>query len=117
MRILNVEDSKKKHGVIIRAIMGEPEFKQLVGNLDNLCVFATKTLTEPATFIKTGARHSFAKYLLLPVALRRKLKTDEFDFEQLACATIEYKDKVYVVYGVGKRSHATSSGEKGNLPQ
>jgi len=99
-RILYIEDSKKPRGVEIKAIMGLPEFEQLVGSLDNLCVFACKTITEPASVIKTGARHSWAKYILFPVKLRRRFKTTDFDFENLTCGTVEYKDKLYVIYAV-----------------
>lgn len=104
MRILNVEDGKKRKGIIIKAIIGVPEFEQLAGNLDNLCVFATKTVTEPSSAIKTGARHSFAKYLLFPVKLRRRFKASDFDFEKIICGTVEYKDTLYVVYGVEKKA-------------
>jgi len=99
LRILSVEDGKKRKGII-----GVPEFEQLAGNLDNLCVFATKTVTEPSSVIKSGKRSQFSKYLLFPVALRRKFKTTDFDFEKLVCGVVEYKDALYVVYGVGRKA-------------
>ena len=111
-RILYIEDSKKPRGVEIKAIMGLPEFEQLVGSLENLCVFACKTITEPASVIKTGARHSWAKYILFPVKLRRKFETTDFDFENLTCGTVEYKDKLYVVYGMKRKVLAVPSDER-----
>jgi len=71
-----------------------------------------KTITEPTSFTKTGARHSFAKYLLFPVKLRRQFKTDEFDFEKLQCGTVLYKDKLYVVYGVSKKFGIKNANNK-----
>ena len=103
MRILYLEASKKPRGVEIKALLSDTEFNQLLSNLDNLCVFATKTINEPATAIKTGARHSFAKYLLFPAKLRRQFKTDDFDFENVTCGAVKYKDKLYVIYGVPRK--------------
>ncbi|MDA2934367.1 hypothetical protein MYX82_08485 [Acidobacteria bacterium AH-259-D05] len=103
MRILYIENSKKPNGIEIRGLLGDAEFKQLVGNLDFLCVFATRTIIERATCIKTGARHSFAKYLLFPVKLRRQFKTDQFDFEKMNCGFVHYRDKVYVIYEVPRK--------------
>lgn len=103
MKIIHLENIKKIRGVEIRAIIGNAEFLQLLGNLENLCVFAISTISEPATSIKTGARHSYAKYLLFPVKLRRQFKTDDYDFEELTCGTVKYKDKLYVIYGVPRK--------------
>lgn len=103
MRILRIEDSRKPNGIEIRGLMGNAEYEQLVGNLDNLMVVATRTITERATVTLTGARHSAAKYLLFPVRLRRQFKTDEFDFEKLLCGSLRYKDKLYIVYEVPRK--------------
>ena len=111
LRIVKVENSKKPHGVEIRALMGVPEFEQLHGSLHDLCVFATKTLGERATAVKTGARHSWIKYLLLPVRLRRQFKTDEFDFENIECGVARYRDTLYVIYGVKRNVPADSPAE------
>jgi len=106
--ILNLEQGQKPGTVEVKAIMEDAEFEQLVGNLDNLCVFATKTVTEPSSAIQTGARHSFARYLLFPVRLRRQFKTDEFDFDKLLCGAVEQKDKLYVIYGVPRKKFIAS---------
>ena len=103
MRILNLENSKKPRGIEIKALISDTEFSQLISNLDHLCIFATKTIIERATVIKTGARHSFAKYLLLPVRLRKQYKTDKFDFENVSCGVVKYCDKLYVIYGVPRK--------------
>lgn len=114
MKILNLIDNTN-NGVTIKAKMGTHEFEQLLGNLDNLCTFATKTINENATYIKTGSKHSYAKYLLFPVKLRRKYKANEYDYEQMQCGTIEYKQKLYVIYEVPKQNHLNfQSGEKDN---
>lgn len=104
MRILTLENSKKPRGIEIRALISDTEFSQLISNLDHLCVFATKTIDEPAKVIRTGARHSYAKYLLFPVKLRRKFKADEFNFENITCGAVKYRDKLYVVFGVPKKN-------------
>jgi hypothetical protein len=103
LRILNLEASKRPRGIEIKALLSDTEFGQLLSQLDNLCVFATQTITEPATAIKTGARHSYAKYLLFPVKLRRQFKTDDFDFEKVECGAVKYRDKLYVIYGVPRK--------------
>ena len=104
MRIIKVENSRKRNAVKIRAIMGTAEFEQLCGSLHELCVFATKTLQESATAVKTGKRHSWVKYLLLPVKLRRQFKTAEFDFDKIECGVAKYRDRLYVIYGVGRKT-------------
>lgn len=108
MKILDLEDGKKAKRVVIRALMGVPEFEQLGGSLDKLCVFSTKTIREPSSVIKTGARHSYAKYFLFPVSLRRRFKTEEYDFENLKSGTVAYKDEVFIVFGVERKSPADS---------
>lgn len=101
--ILHLEQSQKPGAVEVRAIMDDAEFEQLVGNLDNLCVFSTKTITETASAIQTGARHSYAKYLLFPVRLRRQFKTDDYNFEKIVCGAVKHGSKLYVIYEVPKK--------------
>lgn len=100
VRIISLAESKKPHSVDIKASMGDTEIEQLLGRRENLAVFATETIDEPATAIKTGARHSFAKYLLFPVKLRRQFKTDGYDFDNLSCGVVKYRDTLYVIYGL-----------------
>src|SRR5437667_3309011 len=100
MKILALEENKKPHGVEVKALLGDTEFQQLLGHLDNLAVFATETIDEPATAILTGARHSAAKYLLFPVKLRRQFKTGGYDFGKLSCGVMKYRDMLYVIYGL-----------------
>lgn len=103
LKILDLKNSRKPNGVEINALLGSSEFKQLMGELDNLCVFATKFVSEHASFTKTGAKHNYAKYFLFPVKLRRQFKLAEYDFEKLVCGTVEYKDRLFVVYGVERK--------------
>ena len=56
--------------------LSEAEYAALGGKLNDLCLFAADSISQSASVIKTGARHSYAKYLLFPVALRRKWRTD-----------------------------------------
>ena len=100
MKIVSVENGSSHHAIVIKAILGSQEFAQLQGNIQDICVFATHTIDERATFIKTGARHSHAKFLLLPAVLRRKLPIDTYDFQRLTCGIVHYKDELFVVYRV-----------------
>ncbi|HSG32809.1 MAG TPA: hypothetical protein VLB82_14840, partial [Thermodesulfobacteriota bacterium] len=58
--------------------------------------------TEKATIIKTGSRSNYAKYLLLPVSLRRQFQTKEWSYEQLKCGKIEHQQKLYIIYELEK---------------
>ena len=84
-------------------VFAKYEFSQLAGEVDNLCVFAGDKIQEDSSFIKTGARHSYAKYMLFPIALRRKFRTESYDFENMVCGSIEFTDKLYVIYAVEKK--------------
>ena len=111
MRIRDLDNGKKNNGVKVNALMGSAEFRQLLGHLDGLCVFATQTIEEAATAIKTGAKHNYAKYFLFPSRIRKRYKAEEFDFQSLKCGTVEYKDKLFVVYGVERKMSAKSVTE------
>lgn len=100
MIILDIRRSKKPKGVEITALLGIAEHLQLLGHIDSLCVFSSKTISEPTTLTRTGARNNFAKYLLFPAKLRRLYSADEYDFEKLTCGILKYKDRLYVIYGV-----------------
>ena len=116
MKILDLKNGAKKgNGVEFNGIMGGAEFRQLLGHLDSLCVFATQTITEEASFIKTGARHSYAKYFLFPVKLRRQYRADDYDFGKLLCGTVEFRDKLFVVYGVPKKGVAVETRTMGEV--
>lgn len=100
MRIIYLAKSQKPHGVEVKAIMSDVEFAHLEGRLENLCLFSTEAIKEPATATRTGAKHNAVKWLLFPATLRKKFKADDFDFEKVTCGTIKYRDKVYVIYAV-----------------
>ena len=103
MMILHLERNTDPGFVEIRASMEDDEFEQLLGNLDELRVLAAKTITEPASVVQTGARHSYAKYLLFPVRVRRQFKRDGYDFDKLRCEAVKNRDKLYVSFEVGRR--------------
>ena len=103
MRILKLEENKKNNGVIIKALLGTGEFTQLGGHLKNLVLFAVKTIDEPTKAIKTGARHSYARYFLLPICIRKRFKTDTHDFENIKCGAVEYKDGLFVVFRLPRK--------------
>jgi len=115
LRILRTDNSATRKGLIISALLGQSEFEQLHGCLEDLCLFSTKLFTDRATFVKTGARHSMVKYVLVPTAQRAKLKLSEHDFDNLTCASVTYRDSVFLIYKVprilpAKQATKPSSG-------
>ena len=103
IKIVNLEDHGDNSTVLVKAILAKSEFKQLVGNLDNVSVFSPETIREYASFIRTGHRHSFAKYLLLPSILRRQFKTTDYDFEKMHCGKIENSEMLFVIYAIPRK--------------
>jgi hypothetical protein len=104
IKITSIRNTGNGGSMEITALLGPSEFKQLRGFLANICVFPTEMETMPASFTKTGSRHNNAKWLLLPRQIRKQLTLDEFDFSELRCASVSYRDMIFVVYGVPKKS-------------
>lgn len=69
-------------------------------------MFATQTINEAVKITKTGARHSFAKWFLLPAKLRSEFVTEEYDYDNVKAGFIPYKDCVFFVYRVDKKGIA-----------
>ena len=115
LKILNLRQSPAPDVVEIDARMDVAEFKQLGGELDNLCIFAVKAITNQASAIQTGARHQFASYLLFPIKLRRQFKTDEFDFRKVTCGAFTRRNKLYVVYEVPQKGLGASFDDESRL--
>ena len=111
MRILLLEASKRPRAVEVLVLMGTTEFKQLGGDLTGLVVFASSRILEPATAIRTGARHRQAKYLLFPSRLRHQFKTEAYDFQKILCGTATYRDKWFVIYSVPRKGWVGQSQE------
>ncbi len=116
MQIWNITKSKEPGGFDVKGLLGGAEFKQLAGNLQDLCVFSRSTITKPTSAIKTGARHSYAKYLLFPSALRRQFKTEAYDYGRLRCGVLRSRDSVYVIYAVPSVGAPTSEPNGGEDP-
>jgi hypothetical protein len=98
MKISDLKKLAKGSEIRIRAVLGSGEFRQLNGFIDNLVVFSADMIKHKTNAIKTGARHSYARYLLLPVKIRKMFQTDTHDFDSLSCGAVEYKDKIYLVF-------------------
>lgn len=103
MRIRKLEGSIKNDEIFINALLRETEFLQLKGHLKKLAVFSVENLNFSSKAIKTGARHSYARYLLLPVNLRRAFKTDKHDFNNIKCGALTFKDELFVVYSFKRK--------------
>lgn len=106
-RIVNHED---KHNLDITAKMNQDEFIELHGCLNRLCVVNASAIKTPCSVIKTGARHSCAKYFLFPAPLRRRFKTDEFDYNEIRCGTMECDNVLLVVYRIPRRGIGVDTG-------
>jgi len=97
---------------MVKALLGSGEFRQLRGYLNNLVLFAMRTIDEPTKAIKTGARHSYARYFLLPIKIRKIFRTDTHNFENIKCGAVEYKDRLFVVFCMNKKMiGATEEGK------
>lgn len=100
MKLLDFSISDDKW-VLLRMKSSKEEYKQLRGNINDLCMFAVEAIAEPTKAIKTGARHSAAKWLLLPVCLRAKYKGLDYNCVRVNC--IEYGDMVFFVYALKRK--------------
>ncbi len=56
-----------------------------MGHVDDLIVLAPKTITEPSSITRTGAKHNRAKWLLVPKNVRRQFKCEDFDCDRILC--------------------------------
>ncbi len=102
MKIVHIDNGAQATRVLITAFLGKPEFAQLNGHLENLCVFAPQLITDRATLTKTGARNSAAKYILFPKVLRPRFPIAEFDVGSLTCGTVKHGENLFVIYKVSK---------------
>ena len=116
MRILRVSATKEASELEIQGLLDQSEFRQLLGELQDLCIFSQGTIIEPASAIKTGARHSYAKYLLFPVKLRRQYKTDAFDFTRIRCGVLKYQERLYAIYDIPSNTTLTSANTESASP-
>lgn len=111
MKILEFSQNAN-NTIVLKVLVGEPEFRHLRGFTDQICMFAIQTIDEPAKATKTGARHSFAKWLLLPAKLRAKFETEEYDYSEVRAGFVEYKDSVFFIYRVSKTGLSATFGQE-----
>ena len=112
MKIVDISNGTKRSAVRVTALLGAEEYRQLAGHLDNLFVFCTQIAKQQTSVTKTGARHSYAKYLLFPAKLRRLFPTESYDFSRVRCGTATYKDELIILYRVPKKSIGASSEDE-----
>ena len=116
MRIQRIQLSKKPGGLDIKALLGTAEYRQLQGRFLDLRIFSRSSLTLSASVVKTGSKHSYTKYLLFPVALRRKFRTDACNFDRVRCGVIRHKDSLYAIYEIPFMSATPESGDTESDP-
>lgn len=114
MKILKLDAEAEKEGVIVKAFLTLTEFRSLSGDIENLVLFSEGVIKERTRAIKTGARHNHARYLLLPVCVRRAFKTETHDFEKIMCGAIEYRGSLFVVFRLVKKDYF--EGENAKVP-
>ena len=103
MKILELNQKNGNNSIILKVVSGELEFRHLQGYIDQICMFATQTIKHPTKITKTGARHNFAKWFLLPAKLRTQLDADEYNFDDIKAGFVEYKDSIFFIYRVNKK--------------
>lgn len=106
MKILSLEEEGDSY--LLKASMKKEEFRNLLGIMDGLIIFASQNIDVPTKAIKTGARHSFARYLLLPISIRKLFKTETHDFDDIKVGMVEFEGDVYVVYRVMEKRGVAS---------
>ena len=104
MIIRTLKQSEEPGHLELTGLLTEEEYAELNGHLNDLRIFSDRLVTESANTIRSGARHSFAKYLLFPVTLRRRWRTDKHDFERLRCGTFCHRGMLYVIYAIPAKS-------------
>ena len=112
LEILNIRANPNKDEIILKSVVSTAEFKRLNGCLKDLVVFPAERVTEPTKAIKTGARHSYARYLLLPVKLRRIFRTDTHDFENIKCGAVECDGELFLVFGLERKGKLISVNDE-----
>lgn len=103
MKILECDHRNSKDLVIIRALTGDAEYRQLQGHSEQICLFASSLINLPIKTVKTGARHNYAKWFLVPVKLRSRFSADEYDYNNVKAGSIEYRDNVFFIFNVLKK--------------
>jgi len=111
IRILYLRADSNPATLEIESILEKKEFLQLLGRLDDLCVFSTSAIHEPAKLIRTGARHSCARYFLFPAKLRRKYKSSDYSFEGIQCGVIENTESLFVIYQLPKQGFSSKTAD------
>ena len=111
IKILEFNQKSSSNSILLKVLAGEPEFRQLLGYTAHICMFATHTVDEPVKITKTGARHSFAKWFLLPAKLRVEFGADEYDFNSAKAGAIRYKEGLFFIYRVDRKGIDSSAEE------
>jgi hypothetical protein len=117
VQITHVKRREGHSAVEITALIGSEEFRQLKGELSHLLIFPVQLVSERATYTKTGNRHNFAKYLLLPKHVRRQVPCAEFDFGQMHCAAVQGDGCKFVIYCVPGKANGIKRQDLEPLPE
>ena len=102
MKILECDHRDTSESVLIRALTGDAEYRQLQGHSEQICLFASSLINIPIKTVKTGARHNYAKWFLVPVKLRSRFTADKYDYKNVKGGLIHYKDSVFFIYRIKK---------------
>ena len=117
MKILELSQQNTNHSIVLKALAGEPEFRQLQGFIDHICMFATQTINQDVKITKTGARNHLAKWFLVPAKLRAQFDGQDYDYNNVKAGLVEHKDCVFFVYKVNRKAIGDSNVQNKDQPQ
>ena len=102
LRIIELSE-RNTESLLLKVLVGEPEFRHLRGHTDHICMFAIQTVKYPSKITKTGARHSHSKWFLLTTKVKSKSEKHEMDFNSVKAGFVEYKDSMFFIFKVEKK--------------
>jgi hypothetical protein len=79
--------------VVIEVLLGQEEFRQLKGEMDDVCVFSERVANVPSKVSLRG-RNEATKYFLIPRQLRKQLAIRG----EICCQRLERDGKSIFIY-------------------
>lgn len=86
----------------MKVLIDDLEFRHLNGYVEEICLFAVKTIDCPTKITRTGARHNHAKWILVPKKLRSLLPSPDYNYDNVKVGFLEFKDSVFLIYRIDK---------------
>lgn len=103
MEIVDYSKRKNERNVRAEVVLRLEEFEKLVGSFESVSVIPNNLESKKSAYIKTGKRHTAAKYLLFPASLRKKYTTGVYDFEEITCQILEDGNKLNIIFSLPRK--------------